>query len=115
LSFQGDVAVLALVWGGLLLASTYAFWQLHFDTRWDDCHIDRRWLSMILVICICLTLTSGLVFAGGSRLRASLEVIVPLLAAVGLVRIVRGFRRPAEAVNDVEPTRSVDGAGAAGA
>jgi hypothetical protein len=46
-----------------------------------------------LVICLLLTLSSGISFGAGSRLRAPLELIVPLLAAVGLVRAIRTFHR----------------------
>jgi 4-amino-4-deoxy-L-arabinose transferase-like glycosyltransferase len=91
LNFYGDIVVLACLWGGLLFASVCAFWQPSSGPDWDGGHIDQRWLLIILVICMALTLSSGISFGAGSRLRAPLEAIVPLLAAAGLVRISREF------------------------
>ena len=56
-------------------------------------NVDRGWLLTILAICLFLTLLSGVSYGGGARLRAPLELIVPLLAGVGLVRTVRYFKR----------------------
>jgi glycosyltransferase involved in cell wall biosynthesis/phospholipid N-methyltransferase len=92
LNFYGDYLVLALLWGGFLVLS-YLGWGCTPDCVWDNGSIDRGWLFTLLVICLLLTLASGMSFGGGSRLRAPLELIVPLLAAVGLVRVVRSFQR----------------------
>lgn len=91
LNFHGDVVVLAVWWGGLLFASAYFFWQPFSRPGWGDDQIDWRGLTIILVICAGLTLASGIVFGSGSRMRAPLEAIVPMLASAGLVRIARGF------------------------
>jgi hypothetical protein len=92
LSFYGDFWVLAVIWGGLLTLA-YLGWRYPPDPDWDDGIIDRSWLSVILVVCLLLTLSSGISFGAGSRLRAPLELIVPLLAAVGLLRVTRAFQR----------------------
>jgi hypothetical protein len=55
--------------------------------------IQRKWLIAVLGICLSLTLASGIVFGLGSRLRAPMELIVPLLAALGLMRIIHMMRR----------------------
>jgi 4-amino-4-deoxy-L-arabinose transferase-like glycosyltransferase len=87
LNFHGDLVTLALVWGGLLMFACVG-WRSTPNLE-DDGEIDRRWLSTLLVVCLVLTLLSGMSFAAGSRLRAPMEAIVPLLAAVGLVRAIR--------------------------
>jgi hypothetical protein len=53
-----------------------------------DPAIDRNWLTAMLMIGILLTLTGGVSFGAGARYRVPLELIVPLLAGVGLVRVV---------------------------
>ena len=58
---------------------------------WDDDEINRRWLLTLLAICLFLTLLSGIPFAAGSRLRTPLELMVRLLAAIGLVRGIRAI------------------------
>jgi peptidoglycan/LPS O-acetylase OafA/YrhL len=90
LNFYGDFATLALLWGGLLIFA-YLGWRSTSHPEWDDGEINRRWLSTLLVVCLVLTFLSGISFAAGSRLRAPMEAIVPLLAAVGLVRAIRAF------------------------
>ena len=69
----------------------YIGWRSTPHPEWDDGEINRRWLSALLIVCLVLTFLSGISFAVGSRLRAPMEAIVPLLAAVGLVRAVRAF------------------------
>jgi 2-polyprenyl-3-methyl-5-hydroxy-6-metoxy-1,4-benzoquinol methylase/4-amino-4-deoxy-L-arabinose transferase-like glycosyltransferase len=91
LNFYGDFFVLALLWGGLLFFAVLG-WQCASDPGWDDGEIDRRWLVTLLVVCLLLVLGSGLSFGQGSRLRAPLELVVPLMAAVGLVRVLRSFQ-----------------------
>jgi hypothetical protein len=44
-----------------------------------------------LMIALALTASSGISFAAGSRLRAPLEAIIPLLSAVSLVRAIRSI------------------------
>jgi hypothetical protein len=90
LNFYGDFWVLGLLWGGLLILA-YLGWRCTSDPVRDDGEIDRGWLLTILVICFLLTLSSGISFGQGSRMRAPLELIVPLLAGVGILRLVRAF------------------------
>ena len=92
LNFPGDIVVLAILWGGLLLLSAYALLRPIFNPGWGG-YIDWRLLLAMLVVCGALTLSSGISFAAGSRLRAPLEAIVPLLAAVGLARFIHPFHR----------------------
>ncbi len=90
LNFYGDYLSLALLWAGLL-TFTCVGWRCVPDPDWDDGEINRRWLLTLLMICMVLVLSSGISFGTGSRLRAPMEAIVPLLAAVGLVRSIRVF------------------------
>jgi 4-amino-4-deoxy-L-arabinose transferase-like glycosyltransferase len=83
LNFPGDYRALALLWGGLLTLAC-AGWQYILDPEHDNGEIDRPWLMTMLVICLLLTVTSGITFGQGSRLRAPMELIIPLLAGVGL-------------------------------
>ena len=92
LRFYGDYLVLGLVWGGLLILAGIGLCCTP-DKEWDYGEIDRGWLLMLLVICALLTLSSGIAFGGGARYRVPLELIVPLLAGVGLIRAVRSFKR----------------------
>jgi 4-amino-4-deoxy-L-arabinose transferase-like glycosyltransferase len=87
LVFYGDLLVLALLWGGLLILA-YLGWRSPSSPDWDDGKINRGWLLTILVVCLLLTLSSGFSFGNGSRLRLPLELIVPLLAAISLARII---------------------------
>jgi Dolichyl-phosphate-mannose-protein mannosyltransferase len=93
LDFTHDLEVLGILWGGLLLMCGYAGFRCRSDPILDDGRIEWRWLLAIAVVCLILTLLSGLSFAAGSRLRAPLEAIVPLMAAIGLVRVVEDFIR----------------------
>ena len=91
LNFRGDSVVLGLVWAGLLFFA-YMGWRCASAPDWDDGSIERGWLLSLLLICILLTLSSGVSFGQGARLRAPLELIVPLFAAIGLVRMMRAFQ-----------------------
>jgi hypothetical protein len=92
LNFRGDYWVLALLWAGSLILA-FIGWRYNADQENENDTINRNWLSGILVICLLLTLSSGLCFGAGSRYRVSLEIIIPLLAAAGLVWIFHRFRR----------------------
>jgi hypothetical protein len=88
MNFLGDYVVLALLWGGLLFLACLG-WPYTTSPAWDAGVIDRGFLLTMLVICLLLTLSSGISFGTGSRSRAPLELIVPLLASIGLLRQVR--------------------------
>jgi 4-amino-4-deoxy-L-arabinose transferase-like glycosyltransferase len=85
LNFRGDTVVLAMLWGGLLLASAYSFWRPS-SVAVKHGYVDWRQLAAMLFVCLALTLASGISFAAGSRLRAPMEAVVPFLAAIGLTR-----------------------------
>jgi 2-polyprenyl-3-methyl-5-hydroxy-6-metoxy-1,4-benzoquinol methylase len=106
LNFYGDFFLLAVLWGGLLLFAVLG-WQCASDPDWDDGQIDRGWLATILVICLLLVVSSGISFGQGSRLRAPLELVVPLLAGVGLVRVLRAFRRVPSGWSEKPPLAAV--------
>jgi len=91
LSFRGDFAVLATAWAVLLAVAALGC-LCSSDAAWDDGEINRKWLLTLLVICGLLTLASGISFAAGSRLRAPMELIIPLLSAIGLVRGIRAIK-----------------------
>lgn len=91
LNFSGDFIVLAGLWTGLLILAFFGS-LCERNPAWDDGTIDRSWLLTILVICGLLTLSSGISFGAGSRLRAPLELIIPLLAGIGLSRAAHAFR-----------------------
>jgi hypothetical protein len=88
LNFSGDTWVLGGLWAALLIFAGLGLCCSSDEER-DDGLIQRKWLLAILGICLLLTLSSGITFGAGSRLRAPLELIVPLLAAIGLVRLIR--------------------------
>jgi 4-amino-4-deoxy-L-arabinose transferase-like glycosyltransferase len=90
LNFFGDFAVLGLLWGVLLLLACLS-WPCMTGSEFNVDVIERSYLLIILVICSLLTLSSGISFGAGSRLRAPLELIVPLLASVGLLHQVHCF------------------------
>ena len=92
LNFHGDYWALALVWGGLLTLASLG-WPFTLNPEWEYGPTDRRWLLAILVICLLLTLSTGIAFGAGSRYRVLLELIVPLLAAAGLLRMIGACRR----------------------
>lgn len=91
LNFNGDYLLLASLWAGYLLLA-YVGWRCSSDLSWDDGSIDRGWLFAILIACTAMTLSTGLTFGAGARMRAPLELIIPLLSGIGLVRIVRSFQ-----------------------
>jgi hypothetical protein len=95
LHFYGDYWVFALLWGGLLILAGLG-WHYSADADFENGTTDRNWLSGLLMVCLLLTLSSGVCFGGGSRYRMPLELIVPLLAAAGLSRIAfqQSLRRP---------------------
>jgi 4-amino-4-deoxy-L-arabinose transferase-like glycosyltransferase len=93
LNFSGDFFALALIWGGLLILA-YHGWRHPSKSGCGDGEINRSWLLTMLVLALSLTSISGICFGSGSRYRLPLELIVPLLAAVGLVRVVRVTRSP---------------------
>lgn len=92
LNFPGDYGVLAVLWGGMV-ALAWIGWRGTSVHAITAAEVDRGWLLTILAVCLFLTLLSGVSYGGGSRFRAPLELIVPLLAGVGFVRICRYFRR----------------------
>lgn len=77
-----------LLWGGYLGLACFGLWHASESDRGNGT-IDRGWLVTLLGISLLLTLASGVSFGGGSRMRVSLELIIPLLAGVGLVRVLR--------------------------
>jgi hypothetical protein len=92
LNFSGDFWVLGSLWAAILIFAGLGLGCIP-DGKRDDGLIQRKWLLSILGICLLLTLASGITFGAGSRFRASLELIVPLLAGVGSVRAVSYFSR----------------------
>lgn len=99
LNFPGDYWILAGVWGGMVALA----WV---GVRWTSNHavgvakVDRGWLLAILAVCLFLTLLSGVSYGGGARFRVSLEIAVPLLAGVGLVRVCWYFKHTPIAQSD---------------
>lgn len=97
LNFQGDYWVLAGIWGGIV-ALAWVGWR---DTSTNHAvratKVDCEWLRTILVVCLFLTLLSGLSYGGGARFRVPLEVAVPLLAGVGFVRLYCYYEPPSVA------------------
>jgi len=77
-----------LLWGGYLSLACFGLWYL-YDRNRGNGTIDRGWLVTFLGISLLLALASGVSYGGGSRMRVSLEIIIPLLAGVGLVRILQ--------------------------
>jgi len=88
LNFSGDTWVLGGLWAAFLIFAGLGL-VCTPDRERDDGLIQRKWTVTLLAICLILTLVSGITFGAGSRLRAPLELIVPLLAAIGLVRLIR--------------------------
>ncbi len=91
LNFTGDAVALGGIWTALILCAAIGIRYLWSTTQSHEC-IDRNWLLMMLIICSALTLTAGVSFGAGARYRIALELIVPLLAGVGLVRLVTVIR-----------------------
>jgi hypothetical protein len=92
LNFFGDVWVLGGIWAALIILAVLGL-MCSPNKAGDGGMVDRAWLLSLLAICIFLTIASGLSFGGGSRFRAPLELIVPLLAGVGLVRVASFLKR----------------------
>jgi 4-amino-4-deoxy-L-arabinose transferase-like glycosyltransferase len=89
LNFPGDAIVLAMVWGALLLMSASGVWRLvGWGQSGEQC-VDRRLLIAMLAVCSALTISSGITFAAGSRLRAPIEAVLPLVAAIGFFSVLR--------------------------
>jgi 4-amino-4-deoxy-L-arabinose transferase-like glycosyltransferase len=86
LNFPGDYWVLAGLWGVMVILACLGWRKASDCTQCAD-KVDRGWLLTILAICLFLTLLSGVSYGGGARFRAPLELIVPLLAGVALVRL----------------------------
>lgn len=92
LSFSGDTWVLGGLWMALLSLAGLGLWCTS-DRDQDGGAIQWKWLIALLGICLSLTLASGITYGAGARLRAPLELIVPLLAAVGLARLIEMLRQ----------------------
>lgn len=90
LNFTGDTWVLAGIWMALLILALIGLFSALNRDR-DGSVIQQKWLVALLGICLLLTLASGMGFGAGSRLRIPLELIVPLLAAIGLMRLASGL------------------------
>ena len=86
LNFRGDAIALGGIWIAFILCAAIGLQYVCTQTQ-AEC-IDRNWLVTMLVICSAVTLTAGVSFGAGARYRIALELIVPLLAGVGLVRMV---------------------------
>jgi Dolichyl-phosphate-mannose-protein mannosyltransferase len=97
LNFHGDYWVLGLLWAGMVCMACAAFMPVRDDTREVGGPIERSWLVMMLAMCLFLTLASGVAFGAGSRYRAPLEVIIPLLTGTGILRLFRYRTRVTEA------------------
>jgi hypothetical protein len=95
LNFTGATWVLAGFWVTLLILAGVGLLGLYWtsDRDRDSCVIQRKWLIAVLGICLALTMASGITYGAGSRLRAPMELIVPLLAAIGLMRIIHLLSR----------------------
>lgn len=92
LNFAGDTWVLAGLWVAFLMLAGLGICCTPDRDR-DGGIIQRKWLIAVLGICLLLTMASGITYGAGSRLRSPMELIVPLLAAIGLMRIAHILRR----------------------
>jgi hypothetical protein len=97
LYLSGDYWVLSplwgvyfLLWGGYLSLASLGLWHA-LDGNRGNGTIDRDWLVTLLGISLLLTFTSGLTFGDGSRMRISFEFIIPLLAGIGLIRVLHSL------------------------
>lgn len=86
-NFTGDYVVLALLWATLVGLACIG-WLYRRDGLLQS-STDGRWLAALAVVCLMLTFSSGLCFGAGSRYRAALEVVVPLLASLGITQSLR--------------------------
>jgi hypothetical protein len=91
LNFPGDFWVLGAFWASLLIFAGLGLCGAP-NSDGDGGVIQRKWLLALIGICLPLALASGMTFGNGSRLRTSLELIIPLLAAIGLVRVIGKMR-----------------------
>ncbi len=91
LNFQGDTVVLGAVWAAFLLSAAFGIRHV-WQERPPGVVIDRKWLLAMSIICGVLTLAGGVSFGAGARYRAPLELVIPLLAGVGVVRMISVFR-----------------------
>lgn len=91
LNFPVDTVVLGGIWAVFILCAGIGIRHIWGRGEPDE-SIDRNWLLAMLVICLALTATAGVSFGAGARYRIALELIVPLLAGVGLVRIITVIR-----------------------
>jgi hypothetical protein len=87
LNFSGDYWALAGLWAMFLIFAGIGWWH-RADQNIVSSETSSRWLTVLLLICLALTFSSGLCFGAGSRYRVSLELIIPLLAASGLMALV---------------------------
>jgi 4-amino-4-deoxy-L-arabinose transferase-like glycosyltransferase len=85
LRFASDYLVLGVVWFGLLSFAVLGCTLFVRHARRDQTARGCRLVVAIAAICALLTLSSGISFGEGSRLRAPLDIAVPLLAAAGCV------------------------------
>ena len=80
--------VYILFWGGYLGLACLGLWYAADHTRSKGA-IDRDWLVVCFGISVLLVVVTGVSYGGGSRMRVSLEPIIPLLAGVGLIRVLQ--------------------------
>jgi hypothetical protein len=100
LNFRGDYWVLGGLWAAMVLLAGVGLLSARTEGSSEAGSIDRGWLMMFMAITFLLTLTSGMAFGAGSRYRASLETIIPILTGAGLVR-VSGYARRLGASDNV--------------
>ncbi len=93
LRFYGDTVLLGGLWMAFIVCAGIGLWHVWNHAR-AEAAIDRCWLLAMLLICLSLTLTAGVSFGAGARYRVPLELIVPLLAGVGLVRLATILSAP---------------------
>jgi hypothetical protein len=97
LKFRGDYVVLATIWGTLLVIAGYGLVCLRSASVDFGRRIDVRLILVMLITCLLITFSSGISFGAGSRLRAPMEAIVPLLAALGISGLHYSFKRSSAA------------------
>jgi dolichyl-phosphate-mannose-protein mannosyltransferase len=98
LRFPGDYVVLGNIWFALLSLAMAGLVRCVRAQRDDGNDMNRRFVIAVFVVCVALTLASGISFGEGSRLRAPLEAVVPLLAGVGAIRAWERFRTPRRSI-----------------
>lgn len=103
MNFYGDYLVLGSLWA-IYLGLAYVGWRCSPDSGWDDGITDKGWLFAILIACTALTLSTGLTFGAGARMRAPLELIIPLLGGIGLIRVIRSFQSTEPAISPERQT-----------